>query len=319
MQTMTTLPAKEAWARAGAPLVREAPPHLRRSWQVDRDYYGRIEALDVANMRLARIRATTPLCIENKRSGEFPNSSDALKLLLQVSGRSILQQGGREVALEPGTWTLYRGAAPFALQNIERCEQRLVIVRQRDLQDLMLDLEPLFVRRLGAADRSSGLLVRLLDIGFDNASRFALPAAWELAGTALHLARLALLETAQPRSDLTRAEIMRERIRKYVEQNLRDPGLCVDGIARALSCSKRYLHKVFATQGETLAQYILHRRLDKCFEELRRETYARGSIAELAYAWGFNSLSYFGRAFSKRFGTTPTALRLSRAEPSSAR
>lgn len=312
MQMLTRLTAKEAWSRAGAPLIHEPPPHLQRSWEVDRDQYGRIEMCDIANVRLGRIRATTPLCIEQRKSGEFPHTPDAWKILLQVSGRSILQQAGREVLLQAGTWSLYRGGA-FTLQNFERAEQRMVIVRQRELQDLALDLEPLLVRRLGAQDRSSRLLVNLLDIGFDGAATLSAAGVWELGSVALHLARLALLENAEPRSDLTRAQVMRERVRKYIEHNLRDPALSVERIAAALSCSKRYLHKVFAPQEETLAQYILRRRLEHCFEELGRPTPARGSIAELAYSWGFNSLSHFGKAFSKRYAMTPSDRRLGRS------
>lgn len=315
MQTLTRLAAKEAWARAGAPLVPESPPQLRRSWDVDRDHYGRIEACDIANMRLARIRATNPLCVESTRVGDFPNSPDAFKFLLQVSGRSVLQQGGREVMLQPGSWTLYRGGTPFAVQNFERSEQRMVIVRRRELQDLALDLEPLLVRKLGPRDKSSRLLVGLLDIGFDAGAAFGQQGGWEWSSVVLHLSRLALIESADTRSDLTRAELMRERIRAYIEHNLRDPSLSVDTIAKALSCSKSYLHRVFATQEQTLAQYILARRLDKCCAELERRTERRGSIAELAYSWGFNSLSHFGRAFSRRFGVSPSDLRYGRARP----
>ena len=32
-----------------------------------------------------------------------------------------------------------------------------------------------------------------------------------------------------------------------------------------------------------------------------------GSIAEVAYASGFNSASYFNRAFKERFGKSPTS------------
>ena len=44
---------------------------------------------------------------------------------------------------------------------------------------------------------------------------------------------------------------MRDRIRSHVHQHLRDPALSVDGIARALNCSRRHLYNAFAGEGES--------------------------------------------------------------------
>jgi AraC-like DNA-binding protein len=35
----------------------------------------------------------------------------------------------------------------------------------------------------------------------------------------------------------------------------------------------------------------------------------QGSIAEIAYSWGFKSLSHFGKAFTRRYGMTPSERR----------
>jgi AraC family transcriptional regulator, positive regulator of tynA and feaB len=80
------------------------------------------------------------------------------------------------------------------------------------------------------------------------------------------------------------------------------------GLRRASRCARmsstRYLHKVFAESDVTVARYILNRRLEKCAAALM-VLKAQTSSAELAYSWGFKSLSYFGKAFSRRYGTSP--------------
>jgi AraC-like DNA-binding protein len=51
-------------------------------------------------------------------------------------------------------------------------------------------------------------------------------------------------------------------------------------------------------------------RLDRGAELLREEA---GTVSEIAYAVGFNSLSYFSRRFKKHFGTSPSAYRADHA------
>lgn len=126
----------------------------------------------------------------------------------------------------------------------------------------------------------------------------------------IHLARLALIENCAGSVQCDRSEVLRVRVRDYISRNLRDPGLSVAGIAAALNCSTRYLHKAFAAGDATLAQYILNQRLEKCCTELARIPCRYGTIAELAYSWGFKSLSHFGKAFSKCYGLPPSKQRV---------
>src|SRR5689334_18147821 len=112
MHSLTRLPASFAWSRAGILPARAGAAGVH-PWDVDRDRYGRIDTCDVGPVRLARIRAN-PLCIEHPGENA-PPAAELWKVLLQISGHSVLQQGGREVALCPGDWTLYRSALPFSL------------------------------------------------------------------------------------------------------------------------------------------------------------------------------------------------------------
>ena len=49
-----------------------------------------------------------------------------------------------------------------------------------------------------------------------------------------------------------------------VHTHLRDPALSVDGIARALNCSRRHLYNAFTGEGESLAGHIQRLRLEAC-------------------------------------------------------
>ena len=61
----------------------------------------------------------------------------------------------------------------------------------------------------------------------------------------IDLVRLSLQELAG-RTTATQHEALRDRIRDYIGQHLRDPDLSLDHIAQVLNCSKRHLHNAFA-------------------------------------------------------------------------
>jgi AraC-like DNA-binding protein len=97
-----------------------------------------------------------------------------------------------------------------------------------------------------------------------------------------------------------------QKIKDYIGTNLHDPDLCIDGIASAFNCSKRYLHMAFACEGTTIARYIWSVRLEKCRRDL--ESARRGTVTDIAFSWGFNSSSHFSRLFKERYGVTPSRL-----------
>lgn len=310
---LTRLKVSDVWARAGVIPLEARALGVMSPWDVDRDENGRIEICDVGSVRLAKIRAN-PLCVEQKGDVTSADSLDCYRVLLQVAGRSVLSQAGREIELSAGDWVLYRGALPFSLVNLERCEQRVVIVPRIQLWGRSREVEALTVRRLGGPSRSCGQLANLLDHAFETVTLHGEEAAVELAAAAVHLSRLMLIESGCGRARRAPADVVRDRVTAYVNQNLRDPDLSVERIAAALNCSPRYLHKVFSEEDETLGEYILRMRLERCRRELSLASARQAPIADIVYSWGFRSLSYFGKAFRRRYGITPGQHRARRAE-----
>ncbi len=71
----------------------------------------------------------------------------------------------------------------------------------------------------------------------------------------------------------------------------------------------RYLHHLFSNQDETLARYILRRRLDACARALVSETQRGRTVTAIAFDYGFNSPTQFGRVFRSKYGMTPREYR----------
>ncbi len=69
--------------------------------------------------------------------------------------------------------------------------------------------------------------------------------------------------------------------------------------------STRYLYGLFADSGQTPMQWVIRRRLEHCRSDLSRDIAGQRTITEIAFAWGFEDLSHFGRAFKAAYGMTP--------------
>jgi len=99
------------------------------------------------------------------------------------------------------------------------------------------------------------------------------------------------------------------QLRAFIASNLHDPELDVEACARALSVSKRYIHKMFEANGTHYGRFVLEHRLTRSRDDIANPLYADFSIERIAYRNGFNDPAHFSRSFRMLFGTTPGAYR----------
>jgi AraC-like DNA-binding protein len=89
----------------------------------------------------------------------------------------------------------------------------------------------------------------------------------------------------------------RHRALRFIEANLTRPDLHSGTVARALRLSPRYLQKIFADRGETLSRVIKARRIAEARRLLEQYESRKSSVAQVAYAVGFDDVAHFSRAF----------------------
>jgi DNA-binding response OmpR family regulator len=94
------------------------------------------------------------------------------------------------------------------------------------------------------------------------------------------------------------------RAREAVEAHLADEDFDVDAFAEAVGLSRRQLQrKLKAVTGETPTSFVRLIRLSRG-AQLVAQGY--GTVAEIAYAVGFGSPSYFTKCFRETYGVPPT-------------
>ncbi|MEU8518966.1 helix-turn-helix domain-containing protein [Streptomyces sp. NPDC048577] len=113
-----------------------------------------------------------------------------------------------------------------------------------------------------------------------------------------------------------RAQEARQRVHRFIENNLGDPDLTPQAIADRHGISLRTLHTLFGDQPLTVAAHIRRSRLERAHADLARAELGTHPVQAIAARWGFSSATAFSRAFREAFGLTPTEHRaLHRAAP----
>ena len=85
--------------------------------------------------------------------------------------------------------------------------------------------------------------------------------------------------------------------------------LCLSEVATRSGLSPRQAQRLFEQAGTTFTEFVLEQRLLLARKLLGDPRARTRKISDIAHSSGFSDLSYFNRAFRKRFGTTPSDLR----------
>lgn len=73
--------------------------------------------------------------------------------------------------------------------------------------------------------------------------------------------------------------------------------------------SESYIRQLLAAEHTTFTDFVLSERLARAYRFLTDPLNLNRNISTVAYEVGFGDLSYFNRAFRRRFGTTPSEVR----------
>jgi AraC family transcriptional activator of tynA and feaB len=229
-------------------------------------------------------------------------------ILYVLKGRESLKQGGREIVLEQGSFTLWDSTRPIEFGLPQDLEKITLLLPQSAVALGLPQAEELVMRPV-CGQRGAGALfaTHLRALAREGATLPSSGAAPVLRATLDLLAASFVATEAESGNSYRRA--MRRRIQDFVLENLADPALCAELIAAAVGVSERQLHRLFQSSGATLERWIWQQRLQRCREDLARSPHAR--ISEIAFAHGFSDAAHFSRAFRDMFGISPRDFRKS--------
>ena len=244
------------------------------------------------------------------------NPGDHFFLIFQETGQALMQQGGDARLMKPGDLMLIDGAAPSEFSFFGHFSRQLSVHLPRDCM----------IERFGDAaqgghyvhktDLNAVALTAILSKAFDERTNdtqksFLKEAVYGMLGTILY-ERSSQSSTQEQIETATMGLTLAERGMAYIDRCFEDSELTAHHVALQLGTPIRQLQRAFAPTGTTPTEYIIKKRFEKACQRLRCKSQSPGTgtnsqfISSIAFACGFNDISYFNRQFRQRFGCSPS-------------
>jgi len=305
-------------------LITDMVPERDRI-EVMREVYGRtvlkvdLDPLGPTQVDM-KVRALPGLGIATGTSSEFRVhhstsliESDDLILLAALDGASVMKHRGREEAVGNGQALMMSGEE-VGLNVIQPGGFRFVNMSfsLRELSPLIGDPARALMQPLATGGGAMRLLLDYVQ-SLQDAGDALTPETWHLATA--HMFDLVALAMGATREA---AEIARGRgvrvarlraIKADIAAHGGHGGLSAEDIARRHRLSARYIRKLFEAEGTSLSDFMLGQRLLRAHRMLSDPRHSGRSITAIAFEAGFNDLSYFNRAFRRRYDATPSDVR----------
>jgi AraC-like DNA-binding protein len=309
------------------------PPQTRRDyWRhviegtigpVDLRIYGGLDSTDRLRVGEAGAVRVLELAISNRRVAERTKTHlrrldrDLYEIDVQVRGRGVLEQDGREARLAPGDLALVDLSRPCRCDYSEA--EFVAVVFPRALLPLHADeLARLTGVRI-PGDRGLGALISSLARQLPHRLDDCCPAEQARLGTAVLDLITAALAARLDRGDQVPQDSSRRAllssVQAFIEQRLADPALSPDTIAAAHYISLRSLHKLFEGENATVCGWIRSRRLERCRRDLIDPTLGDWTVSAIAARWGLMNAAHFSRVFRDAYGLPPAEYRMLASTP----
>ncbi|MDQ0774033.1 AraC-like DNA-binding protein [Streptomyces aurantiacus] len=235
-------------------------------------------------------------------------------IALQMSGTTVLAQDGRQVVANPGDLFVWDTTRPYSLDFPERFSTRVVHMPRHMLVLPDEDLRGVTGTVFNTDQGCAAVLMPLLATVVASAHAFSPAAASGLAnGLTDVFAALVAERTEDTATEAgnTRNHLV-QRVRDHIDENLADPALSPESVAKANHISVRYLHRLFEGEGVTVSRLIQRRRLEECARELTRGSRTAPTVSSIAQRWGFVNPTHFSRVFRGVYGLPPREWRTMR-------
>ena len=279
----------------------------------DRPFTVRLEFAPFGRVALGRFEGTIESVQRSAAAVAADGTDDFCLLVNRGQSTMVGAQCGRDAVLGPGAATLFSDTETGGLRGGAENAWYALVVPRRPLLELVSHAEDVIataVDREAPTMRHLARYLGLIDgpewIGDD-------PLLVDHIGvTLMDLIGLAL-GAGRDAAEIARGRGLRAArlldIIAEIKANFGDPAFSPRAIAAKFALTPRYVQELLSETGTSFTERVLELRLQKARAMLADPRHDRLRVSDIAYASGFNDISYFNRAFRRRFGAPPLQYR----------
>jgi AraC-like DNA-binding protein len=240
-------------------------------------------------------------------------AGDYLYLCMTLSGTSLASWRAREMVLGDGDAVLMTsGEVAWALSSQSSVNIAGIRLPRSAIAPLVPKLEDAVMRRIPRNAGALRFLRKYIEVVADD-EVLAAPSSQRLIANHFYdLVALSLdmeCDAEALGESRTVGAVRLAAIKADIVANLHAGNLNATAVATRNGVTVRYLHKLFHNEGITYSTFVLGQRLARAYGVLRNPLHSRRAISAIAFELGFNDLSYFNRAFRRRYNATPSDIR----------
>lgn len=243
---------------------------------------------------------------------DFADGDD--RLTISLGSDALAKQFGRESVLQAGDAIALSGADWGSLTTFRKGPVATLVFPQGSLVPILKDVGACCGRRIPGNSPALRLLRGYLN-ALHTSGGMSAPALQPLAVAHIYdLAALALgaSREAEERARGRGVRVARlQAVKSDIIENLHRQ-ISLDDFAARHGVSPRYVRMLFESEGKSFSEFVREERLQRARSKLLSPRFDHLRISEIAYEVGFNDLSYFNRAFRRRFGHSPGEARKER-------
>ena len=264
-------------------------------------------------MTLVSLFRATPAKYTRNRTHTEKGDTDFTLIWTERGGFQFHGEGGTMLFAAGDAAVLFNGA--IGTVEVPHEEKVLAVRLNGDmLRSAVRDLDQRDIVRVRSDNMPLQLVVRYIDSLVQG--RPTAPALGHLAGThIIDLMALALQPADQTSGHIRVGALQTIRlaaIRADILAHLGEVRLSAKAVARRQGLSERYLYLLFEQSGLSFSRFVTEERLKNALRMLLDPACGGMRISDIALASGFGDLATFNRAFRRRFGNTPRAVRRGR-------
>lgn len=240
------------------------------------------------------------------------DGDDDFSFHMNVSGLSLVTGQRGETTLRDGDAMLLSYSASRTISRPDVVDHRVIRLPRAALRPLVPHIDDAVLRRIPCGTGMLRLLRGYVDAVFDDPA-LAVPNVRQLV--AAQLCDLIAVTLGATRDATAVAEgrgIRAARLRAVkadIEARFTTGDLSPGAVAKRQGISDSYIRKLFEGEGTSFSKFVLGLRLAHARRMLLHPGCRDRSIASIAFDAGFGDLSYFNRAFRRRYGLTPSEAR----------